>query len=156
MELEDLDLPIKNDEQYQKALAEIKLLETNINICYNDLPNYTNEEDIANIQDYINTCKRRKTAIFTICYLYNAFNKKAEIINLHTVGYRDTLLNIAKTYYGNEGYWKHIYYENELTDIQLTLGQKIKLPFIDDNESLNFLDAFITQLDYINYQNGIK
>jgi LysM repeat protein len=153
--METVNLPITNDSQYQEVIAEIKKIETNVNICYNEIVKYTNEEDIINIQDYINKAKRRKSALFVLAYLYQNQRKNAEIRNdVYTVDQNDTLLRIAKREYSDEGYWKRIYYENELTDINLVLGQQLILPKISDNESVNLFDGFITQLDYINVTEG--
>jgi len=153
--MEIIDLPITNEAEYQQVIEEMKKIETNINICYNELVKYTNEEDILNIQDYINKAKKRKSALFVLAYLYQ--NQRTALENrkdIYTVDQNDTLLRIAKREYNNEGFWKKIYYENELSDINLVLGQQLILPKIDDNESVNFLDGFITQLDYINVTEG--
>lgn len=153
--METIDLPITNEAEYQQVIEEMKKIETNINICYNELVKYTNEEDILNIQDYINKAKKRKSALFVLAYLYQ--NQRTALENrkdIYTVDQNDTLLRIAKREYNNEGFWKKIYYENELSDINLVLGQQLILPKIDDNESVNFLDGFITQLDYINVTEG--
>jgi len=153
--METVEIPITNDSQYQEVIAEMNKIETNINICYNELAKYSNEEDILNIQDYINKSKRRKSALFVIAYLYQNQRKNTEIrSDIYTVSQNDTLLRIAKREYGDEGYWKRLYYENELSDVNLVLGQQLILPQISDNESVNFLDGFITQLDYINVTEG--
>lgn len=139
---------IFTEEKYYKLKQLITVLDTVIELTYNELSKTTIEKKITEIQVYIDWAKKKRLGAWTIATQYEQSLNKVVQQDLYTVKRGDTLPNISNAFYGTHDYWKYIYTTNALTSDILTPGTDLTIPKLPKNPEKVLYEATIAYADY--------
>lgn len=151
-----MDNPINSIETLTEASSIIKSLDTVIGEYYSILQRTVNEEEIVEIQAYIDRLKKVRLGWFNLSQLYTMNvnnNRNGEQIYSCVKG--DTLALISQAFYNNIEYGDHLYYYNDLETPILEPNQKIKIPNINKDKSLVIFFNSIDVMDQQMLEDGV-
>ena len=132
-----MDNPINSIETLTEASSIIKSLDTVIGEYYSILQRIVDEQEIVEIQAYINRLKKVRLGWFNLTQLYTMnVNSNQSGDQIYSCVKGDTLAIISQAFFGNIEYGDYLYYYNDLQTPLLEPNQKIKIPNINSNQPL--------------------
>lgn len=132
-----MDNPINSQDTLKEAIGIIRSLDELIGIYYSALQRTSSEQEIVEIQAYIDRLKNVRLGWYNLSQLYtmNANNNK-DGDQIYSCVKGDTLALISQAFYNNIEYGEYLYYYNELQTPLLEPNQKIKIPNINSGQPL--------------------
>lgn len=142
---------IKNDVElieYQKLLSDFDNL---INRIENESLKVVLPEVYLQQMETLDVLRNKRLGIFFLITAYNSTKKNLNKKRTIVIEEQTSLVDLANAFYGSPEYYQHIYEENDLTDINLTVGQVIILPDIPNDAEKELYESFIFVGEVIAY-----
>lgn len=132
-----MDNPINSQDTLKDASAIIQSLDELIGLYYSTLQRTVNEQEIVEIQAYIDRMKKVRLGWFNLTQLYTMnVNNNQNGDQIYSCVKGDTLAIISQAFFGNIEYGDYLYYYNDLQTPLLEPNQKIKIPNINSGQPL--------------------
>lgn len=147
---------IENQEQLFIAEEILEFLDSAINKTYSLLEKTIIPQEIIDLQNFIDIAKKKHLGFFGLIQIYKS--KINTIPNLKTYEVRDgdTLVMISEAFYGESVFYQFLYYENELTTEELTVGQIINIPKLPKRPESVLFNGDIVVADAVNLAIGVE
>lgn len=143
-----MDNPINSLEALVEASSVIKSLDTVIGEYYSIIQRTSSEQEIVEIQAYINRLKNVRLGWYNLSQLYTMnVNNSKNGDQIYSCVKGDTLALISQAFYNNVEYGDHLYYYNDLETPLLEPNQKIKIPNIKSDKTLVIFFNSINTID---------
>lgn len=132
-----MDNPINSQDTLKEASGIIQSLDELIGLYYSALQRTVNEQEIVEIQAYIDRMKNVRLGWFNLTQLYTMnVNNNQNGDQIYSCVKGDTLAIISQAFFGNIEYGDYLYYYNDLQTPLLEPNQKIKIPNINSGQPL--------------------
>lgn len=132
-----MDNPINSQDTLKEASGIIQSLDELIGLYYSALQRTVNEQEIVEIQAYIDRMKKVRLGWFNLTQLYTMnVNNNQNGDQIYSCVKGDTLAIISQAFFGNIEYGDYLYYYNDLQTPLLEPNQKIKIPNINSGQPL--------------------
>lgn len=141
---------INNEYQNNIATQLINNYDLIIQQCYVDIEESVDESRIIDTQELIDKLNLIRTALFNEIVRYQKSNNTSQQEEAYTVRNGVLLTDLALLYYGERDYWQYIYDYNQLTDIDLIMGQELIIPKLPDNPESSLHWGDIIDAEVIN------